>query len=38
VAAPYVILSRADNVETKLQSIAMCSIAKERMDMGSRPG
>jgi phosphate butyryltransferase len=37
VAVPYVILSRADNVETKLQSIAMCSIAKERMEMGNRP-
>jgi len=33
VAAPYVILSRADNVETKLQSIALCSIASERMEM-----
>jgi len=31
VQAPYVILSRADNVETKLQSIALCSIARERM-------
>jgi len=36
VAVPYVILSRADNVETKLQSIALCSIAAERMDMGQR--
>ena len=33
VAVPYVILSRADNVETKLQSIAMCSLAAERMTM-----
>lgn len=31
VMAPYVILSRADNVETKLLSIALCSVAKERM-------
>ncbi|MBE3069004.1 MAG: hypothetical protein IMZ66_02080 [Planctomycetes bacterium] len=37
VAVPYVILSRADNVETKLQSIALCSIARERMDMARRP-
>jgi len=36
VAVPYVILSRADNVETKLQSIALCSIAAERMEMGQR--
>ncbi len=36
VAVPYVILSRADNVETKLQSVALCSIASERMDM-ARP-
>jgi len=36
VKAPYVILSRADNVETKLQSIALCSIAAERMEMGHR--
>ena len=36
VAVPYVILSRADNVETKLQSIALSSIAGERMDMGRR--
>jgi hypothetical protein len=33
VLVPYVILSRADNVETKLQSLALCSIAAERMDM-----
>ncbi|MBM4037548.1 MAG: butyrate kinase [Planctomycetes bacterium] len=33
VQVPYVILSRADNVETKLQSLALCSIAAERMDM-----
>ncbi len=32
VAVPYVILSRADNVETKLQSIALCSLARERLD------
>jgi phosphotransacetylase len=32
VQVPYVILSRADNVETRLQSIALCSIARERMD------
>jgi phosphate butyryltransferase len=37
VAVPYVILSRSDNVETKLQSIAMSSIAAERMDMHRRP-
>ena len=37
VAVPYVILSRADNVETKLQSIAMCSLAAERMVMARRP-
>ena len=36
VAVPYVILSRADNVETKLQSIALSSIASERMEMGRR--
>ncbi len=36
-AVPYVILSRADNVETKLQSIAMCSLAAERMVMAKRP-
>jgi len=34
VSVPYVILSRGDNVETKLQSIALSSIARERMDMG----
>jgi phosphate butyryltransferase len=34
VQVPYVILSRADNVETRLQSIALCSIARERMEMG----
>jgi phosphate butyryltransferase len=34
VQVPYVILSRADNVETRLQSIALCSIARERMDTG----
>ena len=33
VKLPYVILSRADNTETKLQSIALCSIAAERMSM-----
>ena len=36
VAVPYVILSRSDNVETKLQSIALSSIASERMVM-ARP-
>jgi phosphate butyryltransferase len=36
VMVPYVILSRADNVETKLQSVAMCSIAAERMKMDKR--
>jgi len=36
VLVPYVILSRADNVETKLQSLALCSIAAERMDMRQR--
>jgi phosphotransacetylase len=36
VRVPYVILSRADNVETKLQSIALCSLACERMPM-ARP-
>jgi len=36
VQVPYVILSRADNVETKLQSVALCSIAAERMDMRHR--
>jgi len=35
VNVPYAILSRADDVETKLQSIALCSIAAERMDMSS---
>jgi len=34
VMAPYVILSRADNVETKLLSIALSSIASERMRWG----
>lgn len=33
VMVPYVILSRADNVETKVQSIALCSLAVERMAM-----
>jgi butyrate kinase len=33
VAVPYVILSRADNVETKLQSVALCSIAAEYLPM-----
>ena len=33
VQVPYVILSRADNVETRLQSIALCSIARERLEM-----
>lgn len=33
VRVPYVILSRADNVETKLQSVALSSIASERMDV-----
>ena len=37
VAVPYVILSRADNVETKLQSIALASIASERMDWDPPP-
>jgi len=36
LAVPYVILSRADNVETRLQSIALCSIASERLDMSAR--
>lgn len=36
VSVPYVILSRADNVETKLQSLALGSIAAERMDMRRR--
>ena len=35
VMTPYVILSRADNVETKLLSIALSSIAKERMQWGN---
>jgi phosphotransacetylase len=34
VMAPYLILSRADNVETKLLSIALGSIARERMQWG----
>ncbi len=38
VRCPYVILSRADNVETKLQSIALCSIAAERMVMEQTAG
>jgi butyrate kinase len=33
VAVPYVILSRADNVEAKLQSVALCSIATDRMEV-----
>jgi phosphate butyryltransferase len=37
VLVPYVILSRADNVETKLQSIALCSVACERMVMAKKP-
>lgn len=37
VAVPYVILSRADNVETKLQSVALCSIAAEYMPMKREP-
>ena len=37
VAVPYVILSRGDNVETKLQSIALSSIVSERIDMRRRP-
>ncbi len=36
VMVPYVVLSRADNVETKLQSVALGSIAAERMDMRQR--
>jgi len=36
VAVPYVILSRSDNVETKLQSIALCSLARDHMHM-ARP-
>lgn len=31
VRVPYVILSRADNVETRLMSIALASIARQRM-------
>jgi len=34
VMVPYVILSRSDSVETKLQSIALCSIAREWLEMG----
>jgi len=37
VAVPYVILSRSDNVETKLQSIALCSIARQYLDMSGPP-
>jgi len=37
VQVPYVILSRADNVETKLLSIALASIASARMDMRHQP-
>ena len=37
VQVPYIILSRADSVETKVQSIALASLAAERMDMGRRP-
>ena len=33
VKVPYVILSRSDSVETKLQSIALCSIAREWLEM-----
>jgi len=36
VSVPYVILSRADNVETRLQSLALGSIAAERMEMRHR--
>lgn len=36
VSVPYVILSRADNIETKLQSLALCSLATERMQMGAQ--
>jgi phosphate butyryltransferase len=32
--APYIILSRADNTETRLLSIALGSIARERMPAG----
>ncbi|MFP4057305.1 MAG: butyrate kinase [Candidatus Brocadiia bacterium] len=38
VRVPYVILSRADTVETKLQSIALCSIAADRMPMSQQAG
>jgi phosphotransacetylase len=37
VMIPYLILSRADNIETKLLSIALGSIARERMRWGN-PG
>lgn len=37
VMTPYVILSRADNVATKLLSIALSSIARQRMQWGT-PG
>lgn len=37
VAVPYVILSRGDNVETRLQSIALSSVVSERMDMRRSP-
>lgn len=37
VRVPYVILSRADNVETKLLSIALGSIARERLNVERRP-
>ena len=36
VMVPYVILSRSDNVEAKLQSIALCSLAREWLP-GKRP-
>lgn len=38
VMTPYVILSRADNVETKLLSIALSSIARQRMQWGVPAG
>lgn len=38
VMTPYVILSRADNVETKLLSIALSSIARQRMKWGAPGG
>jgi phosphotransacetylase len=38
VQVPYVILSRADNVETKLLSLALSSIACERMPPARRAG